>query len=170
MNIKLGMIAALLSVVPLTVFPIDLNAGDDQRPWQCKGKCRTWVVVNSKFDHMMPGDKFQIRRFGSQESLIALSQLRGHWGETKSEFGLARVGSSHYSENSRFCGFVDVNHGNVKNGHMFKIKLLESDLLQIDWFDLDNPLLEQPLTDDQRTSKCTELDVQHGGRVHAEPN
>jgi hypothetical protein len=122
---------------------------------------------------MVVGEKFQIRRFGAQESLIALSRLKGNWGETNSEFGLTRIGSSHYSENSRFCGFVDIKgarHGKVAKGHMYKIRLLESDLLQIDWFDLEKSLLEQPLTADKRTSKCTELNVKHGGRVHAEPN
>ena len=173
MNIKLGMIAALLSVVPLTVFPIDLNAGQDQRPWQCQGKCRTWVVIDSENDHMAVGEKFQIRKFGTQESLIALSHLKGNWEETNSEFGLTRIGPSHYNENSRFCGFVDIKgarHGNVAKGHMYKIKLLDSGLLQIDWFDLDKSLLEQPLTAENRASKCTEMNVDHGGRVHAEPN
>ena len=122
---------------------------------------------------MVEGDKFQIRRFGSQETLITLSRLKANWEADDFEFNLTRIGTSHYSENSRFCGFVDVKgnrHGNVAKGHMFKIKLLEADLLQIDWFDLVKSLKDQPMTADERKTKCTELNVLHGGRVHAEPN
>ena len=180
MKSKLGMFALLLPVALLTIYPNNLNAGQEdekEKPWQCKGNCRTWIVIDSDETHMAKGDKFQIHKFGSEVKFVALSQLRGRWKKealTPLAFGLTRIGPpAKYTEKTRFCGFIDVDENLHKNkdighgkDHMFKIKLKGENLLQITW---------KPVTPDSegkldRVAECTALDDSHGGIVHAEPN
>ena len=173
MKNKLGMFATLLSVALLTIYPNDLRAQDNEKPWQCKGNCRTWIVIASTTAHMAVGDKFQIRKYGATAKFSAQSQLRGRWKKpalTPLEFDLTRSGpAASFSEETRFCGFIDVDsamHADEDHGvaHIFKIKLIDKNMLKITW--------GTPLSDPTKTlvQKCEALDESHGGIVHAEPN
>ena len=173
MKIKLGMVATLLPVALLTIYPNNLNAQDNEKPWHCKGNCRTWIVIDSNNTHMAVGDKFQIRKFGAVAKFSAQWQLRERWKKPamKSlEFDLTRIGPpASFTEDTRFCGFIDVDpilHEGMGHGpsHIFKIKMVDKNMLQITW--------GTPLSDPSKTliQKCEALDESHGGRVHAEPN
>jgi len=178
MKIKLGMVAMLFPLALLTIYPNDLNAADNEKPWVCKGNCRTWIVIDSNNTHMAVGDKFQINKDGQDIKFSALAQLRGRWKKEVAnsfELDLTRIGPPNaYTNESRLCGFIDVDPDLHKGtgidhgpNHMFKIKLKAKNLLQITW-DVEPELSEPPKT---QKDKCNELDEPaHGGRVHAEPN
>ena len=181
----LGMFATLLSIALLTIYPNDLKAQDEEKPWHCKGKCRTWVVYDihpiageeeprDHVTHMAVGDKFQIRKDGSEMNFVALSQLRGHWGKEPTSsvvVGLTPIGGTEYRGNpenkSRLCGFPDIlpgKHDPAKIRQMFKIKLMGNDTLQIMWKHIT------PNADGSwKTLKdeCAALDDSHGGIAHA---
>jgi len=179
MKNTLGMFAMLLPAALLTIYPNNLNAvqdDDKEKPWQCKGNCRTWVVIDSDETHMAKGDKFQIQKSSSEVKFVALSQLRGRWKKaalTPTGFGLTRIGPpGKYTAKTRFCGFIDVDADLHKNNdiighgkdHMFKIKLKGENLLQITWS------APPPSSEKTQVEKCEALDDSHGGIVHAEPN
>lgn len=174
----LGMSATLLSVALLTIYPNNLKAGEEQRPWHCKGKCRTWVVykVEDEASHMAKDDKFQIRKFGSKVSFIALSDLKENWAKmdiNHLEFDLTQTKPEKFSDDSRFCGFLEIgtdNHEGQDKGHMFKIKLLGNDTLQISWTKISSSSKAMLDVDGERKLACEALNDAHGGRIHAEPN